>query len=303
VTPDGFALRDALTDEIIRAFGLPKTAGLHRIFSKLLLRFIDPFSLGGMTFDRMVAQEGFRKAALWLLTMFCSNITVHGLENIPLKGPLLLVSNHPGTIDVLLIMAMLIRKDVKHISNDIPFLKCLPGTSSYLIYGARTKDIYKRMSAVRAGIRHLQSGGLLFLMGSGIIDPDPEVYADAGEYLDLWSPSIDLFLRKVPETKVLVTIVSGVLSPSWGHHPITWLRRAGRRKRLLAELGQVAQQLLFPGSLYLASHISFAPPIDASELQPESGSRQILPALIARAKILLAQHLERISIARVANPK
>jgi hypothetical protein len=295
VTADINALRDSLTNEIIRAIGLPKTARLHRIFATVFHRPIEQFSSGGVTFDQLVQNEGCQKAATWLLTKFCSSITAYGPEYIPPKGPLLVVANHPGVFDVFLITAMMNRNDIKIISNVIVFLKYLPNTCAHLIFGARTNDIHKRMAAARAGIRHLQSGGVLILFGSGLIDPDPEIYPHAAKNLELWSPSIDLFLRKVPEANVLVTIVSGVLSRGWGYHPIIWLRHDGWWKRLLAVYGQMAQQLLFPGSLYMTSHISFAPAVGTTELQHESSSGRVLPAIITRAKILMAQHMDRIS--------
>jgi len=258
-------------------------------------RPIEQFSSGGVTFDQMVENEGFQKAAAWLLTKFCSSLSAYGPEYIPPEGPLLVVANHPGIFDILLITALMNRNDIKIISNDIVFLKCLPNTCAHLIFSARTNNIHKRMTAVRAGIRHLQGGGALILLGTGLIDPDPEIYPHAEKNLEFWSPSIDLFLGKVPEANVLVTIVSGVLSRGWGYHPITWLRRDGRRKRLLAEFGQVVQQILFPGSLYLTPHISFAPAVGTTILQHESGSARVLPAIITRAKILMAQHMKRIS--------
>ena len=151
------------------------------------------------------------------------------------------------------------------------------------------------MIAIRAGIRHLQSGGVLLLLGTGFIDPEPEIYPDACKELENWSPSIELFLRKVPETQLLITIVSGMLARGWCHHPITWLGRAGWQKRLLAEFGQMAQKILFPASLHLAPHISFAPPVRLTELQEESSSGRVLQAAISRAKTLMAQHMDRIS--------
>jgi hypothetical protein len=288
------SLRSALADELLRAFGLPKNARLQRIFGRLFHGLIEQFACGGQTFDQVVADEGLQPAADGLLDRFCTSYSADGLETIPLQGPLLVVSNHPGTIDVLLILASLRRPDVKLLSNDIPFLQRLPATSTHLIYGARTKDIHKRMLSVLAGLSHLKKGGTLVLMGTGLIDPDPEVYPDAPASLECWSPSIELFLKQVPETQVLVTIASGVLSPGWAHHPITWLRKEPRRKRLLAEIGQVAQQALFPRLRNLSPHISFAPPVRLPELQLESRSDQALPAIIIRAKTLLAQHMERI---------
>jgi hypothetical protein len=295
VTADINALRDTLIDEAIRAVGLPTTPWLHRAVARLFHGPIEQFSSGGVTFDQMVEHEGFQKAAAWVLTQLCSNVTAYGSENVPPKGALLVIANHPGTVDVLVIAAMLNRNDVKIITSDIVFLKCLPNTFAHLIGRGRTYDIYKRMAAIRAGIRHLQSGGTLILLGTGVIDPDPETDPQAEKDLELWSPSIDLFLRKVPEANVLVTIVSGVLSRGWGYHPITWLRHDGWRKRLLAEFGQVIQQLLFPGSLHLTPQVSFAPAVSTTELQAENSSGRVLPAIIKRAKTLMVQHLDRIS--------
>jgi len=292
------ALRAALTDEFLRAFGLPKTAWLHRSIAWLIHEPVEQFARGGLTFDQIVDSQGLQPAAIGLLDRFCSSVTAQGLETIPSQGPLLVVSNHPGSIDVLLLLASLPRQDVKIISNNIPFLQCLPATSAHLIYGARTKDITRRMSAVRHALRHLHSGGTLVLMGTGLIDPDPEVYPDAAASLEHWSPSIELFLKQVPETQVLVVIASGVLSPRWAHHPITWLRREPRRKRLLAEIGQVAHQAFFPRLRYLSPYITFSPPVSVTELQQQSCSVQVLPAIITRAKTLLTQHLEWISSGR-----
>jgi hypothetical protein len=295
VIADINALRDSLIDEAIRAVGLPQIPWLHRVLTRLFHGPVEQFSGGGVTFDQMVENQGFQKAAAWVLTRLCSSVTAYGLENIPPDGSLLVIANHPGTIDVLIIAAMMNRNDIKIITSDIAFLKSLPNTCSHLIFRGRTYDAHKRMTAVRAGVRHLQSGGALILLGTGFIDPDPEIDPQAEKNLELWSPSIDLFLRKVPEANVLVTIVSGVLSRDWGYHPITWLRHVGWRKRLLAEFGQVTQQLLFPGSLHLTPQVSFAAAVSTSELQLESSSERVLPVIIARAKTLTTQHLDRIS--------
>jgi hypothetical protein len=288
------SLQNTLADELLRAFGLPKTAWLQRTFLFLFHGLIEQFASGGLAFDQIVADQGLQPAAAWLLERFCKNFSASGLETVPSEGPLLVVSNHPGSIDSLLIMASLRRPDLKLISNDIPFLQHLPATSAHLIYGARADDIFKRMSAVRIAIRHLHTGGALAIMGTGRIDPDPEVYPDAAASLDQWSPSIELFLRQVPQTQVLVAILSGVLSPRWARHPITWLRKEPRRKRLLAEIGQVAEQTLFPRRLFLSPSITFAPPIRLPGLQQPTFPSTALPAVISRAKILLAQHLERV---------
>jgi hypothetical protein len=121
------------------------------------------------------------------------NVTTRGAENIPEAGPLLVVSNHVGAYDILVVPAQINRPDLKIISSDIHYLKSLPHACEHLIF--LTDDPHDRMTATRAGIRHLQGGSALLLFGTGRIDPDPAFSAEAEKHLEKWSPSIDLFLR------------------------------------------------------------------------------------------------------------
>ena len=282
------ALSDALVGEIFNALGFSKTGLARRIFGRLFQKAVDRMSTIGVTTDRTIAQSGFPKGAGWMLSNWCTDMTARGKETIPQEGPLLVISNHAGSYDSLVITSQLGRNDLKIISSDIPFFKRLPNIDAHLIF--LSDNTHDRMIATRAGIRHLQNGGALLLFGTGLIDPDPEVYPDAEKHLERWSSSIDLFLRQVPEAQVLITIVSGVVAKRWAHHPITWLKRIDWQKRRLAEFGQVIQQLFFPGSFYLQPHISFAPPVRVDKLRRESGTDRLLPAVIARAKSLMIEH-------------
>ena len=283
------ALSDLLIYEILNAVGLPKTERLHRAIAPLFHKATDKLATIGVTFDRLVAEAGFPKAAEWALTNWCTGVKARGAEQVPAEGPLLVVSNHPGTYDALAITSRLKREDIRIISSDIPFLKKLSHAHSHFIF--LSDNIHDRMTAARAGIRHLQDGGAVLIYGSGQIDPDPSVSAEAVRHIDLWSQSIDLFLRLVPETRLLLTIVSHTVDAKWARSPITWLRRKGLDKRRLAEFGQVLQQLFFPGSLYLSPRLGFAPPVSVAELHHESSSEQVLPAIIRRAKALLAEQM------------
>ncbi len=287
-------LSDTLIYEIITATGLPRTERVHRLFSRLFRRPAERLATLGATADHLIASDGFAKAAGWMLTNWCSQVTARGTETIPSQGPLLVISNHAGSYDTFVIASKLGREDLKLISSDIPFLKNLPHASEHIIFlSDATQD---RMTAARAGIRHLQDGGSLLIYGTGLVDPDPAVYPDAEKHIDNWSPSIDLFLRTVPDAQVLPTIVSGVLSEKWGHHPITWLRRIDWQKRKLAEFAQVIQQLFFPGRLYLTPNVSFGHPASVEKLRQESPGKQLLPAVVARARTLLAEHCRAFQV-------
>jgi hypothetical protein len=282
-------LSDALVLEVVTAIGLPRTEKMSRLFRPVFHKPADRLAAIGVTADRMIAAEGFPAAASWMLTNWCSRVTARGTDSIPSTGPLLVISNHAGSYDTFVITSQLGRDDMKLIASDVPFLKNLPNASAHTIFlSEKTQD---RTTAARAGMRHLQAGGALLLYGTGLIDPDPEVYPDPEVWIDKWLPSIDLFLRAAPDAKVVISIVSGVVAKRWAHHPITRIMRVDWQQRRLAEFSQVIQQLLLPGRFYLQPHISFSPPIRVDELRGESQGDRLLPAVIARGKSLLAEHL------------
>ncbi|MDI6769864.1 MAG: hypothetical protein QMD04_09325 [Anaerolineales bacterium] len=283
------ALSDSLIYEILNALGLPKTERMRAVIAPLFCKATERLATLGIGFDRQVEKFGFSRAAEWILPGFVREVTERGAEQVPPEGPLLVVSNHPGTYDSLLIVSRLGRDDLKIITGDIPFLRGLPRAREHFL--SLTQDINQRMNIVRAAIRHLQQGGALMLFGSGHIDPDPAISEEAATHIDLWSQSIDLFLRFIPETRLLLTIVSHAVAAKWARSPITWLRRKSLDKLRLAGFCQVLQQLFFPGSLYLSPRLGFAPPVSVEDLQRESDCERLLPAIIMRAKALLNDHI------------
>jgi len=284
------ALSESLITEIFNALGLSRTGWARRSFGPLFRKATDRLSEIGMTFDRLVQREGFTRAAGWALTNWCTGVTARGIEQVPPRGPLLVVSNHPGTYDALVICSQLRRDDVRIVASDIPFLMELPHARQQFIFISRIA--HDRMRGFRVAMRHLRQGGALLIYGSGYIDPDPDISGEAVEHIERWSPSLEMFLRLVPETKVLLTLVSRVVSAGWARSPLTWMQREPKYRRRLAEFGQVLQQLLFPGSLYLSPCLSFDAPLGVESLYTACPTNGLLPALVRREKQLLAQHLE-----------
>jgi hypothetical protein len=45
-------------------------------------------------------------------------------------------------------------------------------------------------------------------MGSGTIDPDPVVYPGAAAHLHHWPEAVNIFLRLVPQTSILLAAIS-----------------------------------------------------------------------------------------------
>lgn len=288
-------LRRYITEEVVKTFGA-SSRWTHWLLASLFRPAAQRFSQLAACFDHYVANFGLNQAAQWVLPVFSREVRVHGAEQVPAEGPLLVVSNHPGTCDSLVIAAHVSRPDLKIVATGVPFVRSLPSTARYLIY--TTLDPYQRMNVVRSAIRHLRDGGALLIFPSGTIDPDPAVLPGAEQALESWSPSLEIILRRVPHAQVLVTIVSGVLASVWARNPLVRLRRTERDQRRTAEFLQVIQQMLFPRSLLVHPALSFAPPVTVAELSRDLAAPGLLAPLVERAKALLASHVGMIDSAR-----
>jgi hypothetical protein len=284
-----YALSESLIGEVFSALGLAVDGWARRTFGRMLRRATERLSEIGLTFDRLCATRGFSAAAEWALGNWCRGIQARVAEGVPADAPVLVVSNHPGTYDALVIASRLRRDDIFIIASDIGFLKQLPHAREHFAF--LDLDPRSRACALRCGIRHLQRGGALLLYGTGRIDPDPALSPGAEKDIDRWSPSIDVFLRRVPQARVVLSVVSHAVSAGWARSPITLLRRDGMDRRRLAEFGQVLQQLFLPGSLFLSPRLTLGPPIDVADLRRQAVDGKSLPTLIAREKELLRDHL------------
>jgi hypothetical protein len=277
-------LRRAISTEILVASGLPRTSPLQPLLRPLVWPPAQRFACLAAEFDRRVAASGLTSAVRWALDRFVEGVQVVGEEHIPTAGPVVVASNHPGSYDALLIASALARDDLKIIVSDVPFLRHMVASSPHLIY--TTGDAQVRMAVARESIRHVQAGGALLVYATGQVDPDPALLPGARESLQDWSLSLPLFLRRVPEAALVVTIVSGVLAPSCFRHPLTRLRKTQRQRQFLAEFIQVGQQVLFARRFPITPTVRFAAPLMASGVEVRD-NRAVLAAIVKRAQELL----------------
>lgn len=282
-------LRRAISREALVALGLPREGLLQTLLRPLVWPPAHRFARLAAEFDRRVAMNGLSEAARWALLLFVEGHEIYGADRVPRSGPLVVISNHPGSYDGLLIASALGRDDLKIPASDVPFLRHLVATAPHLIYTDTGSDIHARMAAARHSIRHLREGGALLLFASAQVDPDPAFLPGAQEELQRWSPSLSLFLRQVPETITVVSIVSGVLSPVCFNHPLTRLRKEQRLKQFLAEFIQVSQQVLFGRRFGLVPSVRFAEPLGAAKLGGGRDPQSTKVTLIATAERLLAE--------------
>jgi hypothetical protein len=235
-----------------------------------------------------VQEYGMPGAAQRVLPRFVHDVGVSGVENIPLKGPVIIACNHPGAYDAIVAIANLPRQDIALVVSEVPLFKSMPALNSHLIY--TEAGAHGRMGALRSFLRHLQQGGLVFIFPTGVVDPDPAFLPGAEQALERWSPSLELALRHVPQTRLVPAIVSGVLETSCLRSPLLRLQRERWRQQKLAEFLQVMQQILLKRDFGLTPHLSFGSALNADELRRTYNDEALMPAIIAHAKKTLADH-------------
>ena len=278
-------LSESLIDEIVAAVGLPRTRLTHSVFGGLFRTINERLAYLGATFDQITKEQGLSAASAWALTHFCTDYQVHGAEHIPDQGPLLVVSNHPGTYDSLVLFANLQGHKIRCVASVIPFIHLLPNVREHILFAPRD-DARERMLALRNAIQHLKQGGTLVYFASGHRDPDPAVYPKADRSIDLWLDVFDTFYKYVKGLRVQPTIISGVVSADWARHPITWLRRRQIDKQRLAEFGQVIVQLRTPGKLMMSPRISIGAHFSEHDLRQVVGPGKLFYAVLERGKTL-----------------
>jgi hypothetical protein len=164
----------------------------------------------------------------------------------------------------------------------------LPASSNHLIFTSNDQE--KRVGAVRSAIRHLRDGEAVLIFPSGRVEPDPASLPGAAEAIQRWSPSLELLLRRVPETQVLISIVSGVISPKFLRIPLIRLWKGLRDPQTVAETIQIVIQMLLPNLVRLKPHISFSPSMLLEELMGGDLDSTIMGRVIALASERLSEH-------------
>jgi hypothetical protein len=288
-TPDAEVqtLSEALIFELTKALSLSQTGQAKKIIRLIFGRAARIFAELGAGLDRKVAEAGVAGAARWALPKFVKNHSAHGIENIPPEGALVIAANHPAAVDSLVISAHVDRPDYKIIIGDIPFFENMPHVSQYAIFAPGFDDIHGRMRVIRESIRHLKKGGALLIFPRGGIEADPEFMEKPDGEFDLWSRSLEIFLEHVPQTRILSTIVSGVIQRDIMNNPLTRLRRTRPDRQRLAFVYQFLRQSLSGKELF-----GLTPRVTFGEVVEGSSNAHILSEVGAAARRTLEKHME-----------
>ncbi len=257
-------------DDLLAAFGL---GGLRRGRRPLeALSAVPARRLARQiaTYDDIVGESGLAAGGAWALERVARGLEVEGRERVPERGPLLIVSNHPGLADAVALFAAIPRDDLRVVAARRPFLEALPNTSRCLIPVDESSS--ERFGVVRTASRHLKGGGAVLIFPGGRIEPDPAVLPGAVEALDRWSESIDTFARLVPGLTVVPVVVSGVISSGALRNPLTFVRRRPSDQEWLA----ATLQMLTPALRNVTTRVEFGEPVGPDGLAGEAVRETVL---------------------------
>jgi hypothetical protein len=279
-------LNESLILELVRAMALPPSVNIRALIRLIFGRATRKFSELLLGLDREIEQHGSAAGARWLLPNFVVDHQARGAQIIPREGPLLIVSNHPASYDGMVISAYIDRTDYKIIIGEVPPYRYLPHVSRHAIFSPPDKNTFGRMQTVRDAIQHLKEGGALLTFPRGGIEPDPAFMRDPDAEFHRSSRSLEIFLQRVPQTQLLVTIVSGVIARALMRHPITWFRTARPDRQRLAFMYQIIRQILSGKELF-----GLTPRVTFGEVLSSLHHRFLLAEIEGTARRTLMQHL------------
>jgi len=280
--------RDRITDEILKAMGLPRGGLLRRVAGPMFRLPAARFARIMARADAVIREEGLPGGGRSVLRDFGLEPIVRGADRVPAGGPLIVASNHPGAYDSLALMAAVPRPDLKIVLSDVGFTRAFEAARRHFVYAGNSTA--GRSRALRDSLRHLEAGGALLIYPHTEVEPDPETGPDAAAALGDWSRSLDIMARRVPGVVIQVAIASGVILPRFARHPLVRLQRDPARRQKLAEFLQVATEMILPRLVRPRISLSFAEPVAAARL-PAGG---VGPAVVAIARRLLESHLTAV---------
>lgn len=263
---------------------------IHRIFGSFLTGVID----AAVTFDEMIAERSVNEACAWISSVCGEPPEVVGVENIPAEGPVLLVSNHPGYFEGMLLIGQMPREDIRIVAAGVPYFKKLPHARPHFFYTDHSEG--ENVAALRKAVSHLKEGGAFMIFPTGQADPDPDAMAGSSQRLEDWSESVALMLRRVPETKLVPAVVSGIVKPGFLRHPLALIQKSRRPRIRVAELLQMYRQFGTRDHPPISRpRLTIGEPVSGEELIAQVGRRKIMADVVRRERALLGDHMSRPS--------
>lgn len=281
-------LQAALEDEVFRLSGWTRRDArrllIQALISKALCRFAGLLS----RLDEDIHTGGLQWGLERLLANFISRIHFQPLQAFPRSGGVIVACNHPGTFDGFVLARLIQREDVRVVARDMPLLRGLPAINRHLIFS--TRDMTQRSEVLRKGLAHLNNGGVLLTFPRGTIEPDPAHQPGAMSEVRHWLPSLEFWLRKAPQTRLVIGTISGVLSPT-ALKLARLLIRKSWNAQVTAEIGQVIVQVLALEKWKIEPRVTFSKPFSLPQLEAETRDQRLFPIIQTHVLRNMVEHL------------
>jgi 1-acyl-sn-glycerol-3-phosphate acyltransferase len=268
------ALTKINTADILEALGLEQVRVGRGVLEMLCKPAARRFAREVFAYDEAVGRTCLCRGAATLVRQNVASLQVSGVEHVPSRGPLLVVSNHPGLTDSVALFASLPREDLWIVAADRPFLRAIKETSKHIIYLNERADL--QIAALREIVRRLNEGEAVLIFPGGRIEPDPSISGDASGALERWSKSLGLIVKLAKDVRVVTVIVRGVSSPSAQRHPLTKLRRAKKDRERLGSI----LQILMARYRSVEVKVAFGEPLTKESLLENGGDAESVRRVI-----------------------
>ena len=278
-------LRDYLVEDVLGMLRASRQTPWGRLLGAWLKQPAGQLAALAIEFESRVQTMGLPEACRALLPRFITSSYVSLPAEIPSSGPLLIAANHPGLVDGVLIAARVARRDLKIVVSNLDIFSRLEGIRRHIIL--TSKETHERLIVVREAIRHLQQGGALLIFPGGMLEPDPALFPGLQHALRRWSASLNIILRRAPETKVTIAIVSGVISPAFLRNPLSRFQRSAIDRQKAAQVLQAVRQLISDRTPDITPRIHFSAPTAVSELCAHLATGDPLEAIRLQALDLI----------------
>jgi len=270
----------------VDALGLEGAPGLVRDAVRAAFWFASvPLGRILARFDSRIGDSGIARAAAAALDDLGVDWARDSVP--PSSGPLLVVSNHPGAYDALIVLAALGRADTAIVAGDRSLLRALPMLGRHLLFVRERADTASRALCIRRALRHLAAGGALVHFGAGRIEVDP-AFAGKDEHclLASWPSGTGALVRGAARAHGLVAaaVVEGVHSARAKRLLATKLAER-RGVTTFAPLLQVA----LPSCRDVHARVRFSEVVDAGALSAGASDEQTTMRVRSMALRLLEQ--------------
>jgi len=175
-------LQQTITLEVAKALGFSRTGRAPKLIAPLVAAATGRFARLAARFDEDVVSAGLCEAARRFLPAFIAGCRQTGAEGVPVAGPLLIASNHPGASDALAIAVSLGRDDLHIALSDSAFVRALPHAGQHFI--RVPLDTEGRAQVIREIIETLRAGKSVLIFPTGHVTPDPEMARDPAIIID-----------------------------------------------------------------------------------------------------------------------